>query len=42
VTALEGLDLRDVEPGEYDLVCLPLRLDGSHGAPARAVLVEHD
>jgi RpiB/LacA/LacB family sugar-phosphate isomerase len=39
VTALEGLDLRDVEPGQYDLVCLPLRLEGSDGAPARAILV---
>ncbi len=39
ITALEGLDLSQVEPGEYDLVCLPLRLEGSDGAPARAVLV---
>jgi arylformamidase len=40
VAALEGLDLRDVEPGEYRLVCLPLRLEGSDGAPARALLFE--
>jgi arylformamidase len=39
VVALEGLDLRDVEPGHYQLVCLPLRLEGSDGAPARAVLL---
>jgi arylformamidase len=39
VTALEGLDLRQVEPGRYDLVCLPLRLEGSDGAPARAILL---
>jgi kynurenine formamidase len=39
VTALEGVDLRDVEPGHYDLVCLPLRLEGSDGAPARAILL---
>jgi arylformamidase len=39
VTALEGLDLRAIEPGEYDLVCLPLRLEGSDGAPARAILL---
>lgn len=39
VTPLEGLDLRAVEPGEYLLVCLPLRLEGSDGAPARAVLI---
>ncbi|MGI8727316.1 MAG: cyclase family protein [Solirubrobacterales bacterium] len=40
VVALEGLDLRAVEPGPYTLVCLPLRLVGSDGAPARAVLIE--
>jgi arylformamidase len=39
VVPLEGLDLRGVEPGEYRLVCLPLRLVGADGAPARAVLV---
>ena len=38
VVILEGLDLRAVEPGAYDLVCLPLRLVGSDGAPARAIL----
>jgi arylformamidase len=35
---IEGLNLRDVEPGVYDLVCLPLRIVGSDGAPARVVL----
>jgi arylformamidase len=35
---LEGLDLRGVEPGAYDLACLPLRITGSDGAPARALL----
>jgi arylformamidase len=39
VIPLEGLDLRGVEPGEYRLVCLPLRLVGSDGAPARVVLI---
>jgi arylformamidase len=39
---LEGLDLRAVTPGVYRLVCLPLRLDGSDGAPARAVLVAEE
>ncbi len=39
VIAVEGLDLRGVEPGEYRLICLPLKLVGSDGAPARAVLV---
>lgn len=39
VTPVEGLDLREIEPGAYHLICLPLRLDRSDGAPARAVLV---
>jgi|SRR5436190_13605255 len=39
VVAVEGLDLRAVEPGEYDLICAPLKLVGSDGAPARALLV---
>ena len=38
VVALEGLDLRGVDAGDYELVCLPIRLEGSDGAPARAVL----
>jgi arylformamidase len=35
---IEGLNLRDVEPGTYDLFCLPLRIVGADGAPARVVL----
>lgn len=35
---IEGLNLSDVEPGIYDMYCLPLRLVGSDGAPARVVL----
>jgi arylformamidase len=38
VVVLEGLDLRSVEPGAYELICLPLRIVGSDGAPARALL----
>ena len=38
VIVIEGLNLRDVEPGVYDLICLPLLVVGSDGAPARAVL----
>ena len=37
---VEGLDLRGVKPGRYELLCLPLKLAGSDGAPARAVLIE--
>lgn len=39
VVPVEGLDLRGVAPGAYELYCLPLRLVGSDGAPARAILV---
>lgn len=39
VVILEGVDLSDVEAGAYELYCLPLKLVGSDGAPARAVLV---
>lgn len=38
VWILEGLHLAEVEPGDYELVCLPLRLEGADGAPARAML----
>ncbi|HEY5160447.1 MAG TPA: cyclase family protein [Gaiellaceae bacterium] len=38
VVLLEGLDLRGVAAGRYRLLCLPLRIVGSDGAPARAVL----
>ena len=38
VVPLEGLDLRAVEPGPYRLYCLPLKLVGSDGAPARVLL----
>jgi arylformamidase len=40
VIAVEGLDLSGVEAGEYTLVCLPLRIEGSEAAPARAILIE--
>lgn len=39
VVCVEGLDLREIEPGSYELLCLPLKLVGADGAPARAVLV---
>jgi arylformamidase len=35
---IEGLDLREVEPGDYIVACLPLKVAGADGAPARAVL----
>lgn len=38
VWIIEGLNLSQVRPGVYELVCLPLRIAHSDGAPARAVL----
>jgi arylformamidase len=38
VAIIEGLDLSQVVSGRYDLICLPLRIVGGDGAPARAVL----
>jgi arylformamidase len=39
VVIVEGLVLTEPPPGDYELRCLPLRLAGLDGAPARAVLV---
>jgi arylformamidase len=36
---VEGLDLSEVSQGRYTMYCLPLKLAGSDGAPARAILV---
>lgn len=38
VVLLEGINLAGVEPGYWELICLPLLLPGADGAPARAVL----
>lgn len=40
IVIIEGLDLREVSAGNYELICLPLRIAGGtgDGAPARAVL----
>jgi arylformamidase len=40
VVIVEGLDLSSISAGVYQLVCLPLLLQGLDGAPARAVLIE--
>lgn len=39
ILVIEGLDLREITPGPYMLSCLPLKLEGVDGAPARAVLM---
>lgn len=40
VPLLETVDLAAVEPGDYQLICLPLRIEGGEAAPARAFLVK--
>jgi len=35
---IEGLDLSPVTAGRYEMICLPVKLHGSDGAPARAIL----
>ncbi len=38
VVLLEGVDLSEIKPGRYELICFPIRLRGLDGAPCRAVL----
>ncbi len=38
IWVIEGLDLEGVEPGNYEMLCLPLRIVGGDGAPARCLL----
>lgn len=40
IIIVEGLDLSNISPKEYLFTCLPLKLLGADGAPARAILVE--
>ena len=38
IPIVEGLDLRPVQAGDYDLIVLPIKVRGHEGAPARAIL----
>ena len=40
VIVVEGLNLSNVMRGFYELYCLPLKIAGSDGAPARAILIQ--
>lgn len=42
VLIIEGLDLSVVEPRDFLLVVLPLKIEGADGAPARAILIDSD
>lgn len=38
IWVIEGLNLSEIKPGYYDLICLPVKIEGADGAPCRAVL----
>ncbi|WP_447962973.1 cyclase family protein [Nitrospira sp. Ecomares 2.1] len=38
IVIIEGLEFSRVKPGEYMLICLPLKIPNGDGAPARAIL----
>jgi len=38
IWVIEGLDLSRVNSGRYELICLPLKIEGGDGAPARAIV----
>ena len=40
IVIVESLNLADVPPGQYKLICLPLKLAAAEAAPARAILLE--
>jgi arylformamidase len=38
IVVVEGVHLLDIVPGSYEIFCLPLRIRGADGAPARVIL----
>lgn len=40
IPIIEGLRLKNIIPGEYTLICLPLNIIGLEAAPARAILLK--
>jgi arylformamidase len=42
VIVIEGLNLTEVQGGFYQLICLPLKIAGAEGAPARAILLSEE
>ncbi len=40
IIILESINLEAIEPGEYTLVCLPLKFVGTEAAPARVILID--
>ena len=42
VIVVESLNMNGIAPGVYQLVCLPLKIVGIDGAPARAILIDQN
>jgi arylformamidase len=40
IVIVEGLNLKNVLPGDYTLACLPLKIEQGDGGPARTILIE--
>ena len=40
IVIVEGLDMGKIKEGEYDIICLPLRVVGADGSPARVLLIK--
>ncbi|CAN1269765.1 Cyclase-like protein 1 [Linum perenne] len=40
IIPVEGMNLDNVEAGEYDVHCLPLRLIGADGTPSRCIVIK--
>lgn len=40
VIIIEGLNLQEIDPGDYQLICLPLKFKNGNGSPVRAVLIK--
>jgi arylformamidase len=42
ILIIEGLVLKDITPGEYEMICLPLKIKNADGAPARVIIRKSD
>ena len=42
IVIIEGLNLSEVDPGEYQMVALPLKIKNGNGSPARVVLIKEE
>ena len=42
VIPVEGLNFDGVNAGVYDLICLPIKIEGCEGSPARVVLIDNN